>query len=46
VRRGQGRRNVPALRNAGRGRDGAQDTDPITMPDRRAPREPAQTKLF
>jgi DNA repair photolyase len=40
VRRGQGRRSVPALRSPGR------DADPIAMPERRPPREPAQTKLF
>jgi DNA repair photolyase len=40
VRRGQGRRSVPALRSP------ARDTDPITMPARRPPRAPAQTKLF
>jgi DNA repair photolyase len=40
VRRGQGRRSVPALRSP------ARDTDPITMPERRPPRAPAQTKLF
>ena len=40
LRRGPGRRSVPALRNPGR------DTDPITMPAARPPRQPAQTKLF
>jgi DNA repair photolyase len=41
VRRGgRGRRRVPALRSASR------DEDPITMPERRPPRAPAQTKLF
>ena len=40
LRRGRGRRNVPVLRNPGR------DADPITMPERRPPRQPAQTKLF
>jgi DNA repair photolyase len=46
VRRGRGRRSVSALRSPGRDRDGEQDTDPITMPARRPPRAPAQTKLF
>ena len=40
IRRGPGRRNLPVLRNPGR------DADPITMPERRPPPEPAQTKLF
>jgi DNA repair photolyase len=40
LRRGPGRRSVPGLRSPGR------DADPITMPERRPPREPAQTKLF
>ena len=40
IRRGPGRRSVPVLRNPGR------DADPITMPERRPPPEPAQTKLF
>jgi DNA repair photolyase len=40
LRRGPGRRSLPALRNPGR------DADPITMPARRPPPEPAQTKLF
>jgi DNA repair photolyase len=39
VRRGRGRRNIPALRSPGR-------DDPITMPERRPPRQPTQTKLF
>ena len=46
VRRGPGRRNVRVLRNPGRDPEGAQDSDPITMPERRPPRQPAQTKLF
>ena len=40
LRRGPGRRAVPGLRSTGRG------ADPITMPERRPPPEPAQTKLF
>jgi DNA repair photolyase/intein/homing endonuclease len=40
VRRGQGRRSLPALRSAG------SDADPIAVPERRPPPEPAQTKLF
>ena len=40
LRRGPGRRSVPALRSPGR------DSDPITVPAARPPREPAQTKLF
>jgi DNA repair photolyase len=40
LRRGPGRRSVPGLRSPGRERG------PITMPERRPPREPAQTKLF
>jgi DNA repair photolyase len=46
VRRGRGRRSVPGLRSPGRDREAVQDTDPITMPARRPPRAPAQTKLF
>ena len=46
LRRGPGRRSVPALRDPGRDRNGAPSQDPITMPERRPPREPAQTKLF
>jgi DNA repair photolyase len=38
LRRGPGRRSVPGLRSPGR--------DPITMPEPRPAREPAQTKLF
>jgi DNA repair photolyase len=40
LRRGPGHRNLPVLRNPGR------DADPITMPERRPPPKPAQTKLF
>ena len=40
LRQGRARRNGPVLRNPGR------DADPITMPERRPPRAPAQTKLF
>jgi DNA repair photolyase len=40
VRRGRPGRSTPSTRNAG------PDRDPITMPARRPPREPAQTKLF
>jgi len=40
LRRGPGRRSVPAFGSPGR------DADPITMPERRPPPEPAQTKLF
>jgi DNA repair photolyase len=40
LRRGPGRRSVPGLRSPGRGRD------PITVPERRPPPEPDQTKLF
>ena len=40
LRRGPGRRSGPVLRNPGR------DADPITMPERRPPSKPAQTKLF
>jgi DNA repair photolyase len=43
MRRGPGRRSVPAFRSA---REYGHGTDPITMPERRPPREPAQTKLF
>jgi DNA repair photolyase len=46
VRRGPGRRNARVLRNPGRDPEGEQDADPITMPERRPPRPPAQTKLF
>jgi DNA repair photolyase len=46
VRRGPGRRSVPGLRSPGRDRDGSPEHDPITLPARRLPREPAQTKLF
>jgi DNA repair photolyase len=41
LRRGPGRRDARVLRNPGR-----DDSDPITMPERRPPRPPAQTKLF
>jgi DNA repair photolyase len=44
MRRGPGRRSVPSFRSAGR--DDGQGTDPITMPERRPPPEPAQTSLF
>jgi DNA repair photolyase len=40
LRRGPARRSTPVLRNP------ARDTDPITRPERRPPRAPAQTKLF
>ena len=46
MRRGTGRRSVPGLRSSGREHEGGRGTDPITMPARRPPREPAQTKLF
>jgi hypothetical protein len=46
LRRGPARRSGPALRDPGRDRDGAPSQDPITMPGRRPPPEPAQTKLF
>jgi DNA repair photolyase len=46
LRRGPGRRSARVLRDPARGREDDQDTDPITMPERRPPREPAQTKLF
>jgi DNA repair photolyase len=46
VRRGQGRRSVPTLRSPGGEREDAERTDPITMPERRPPRAPAQTTLF
>ncbi|HEV7847010.1 MAG TPA: radical SAM protein [Thermoleophilaceae bacterium] len=48
LRRGPGRRSVPGLRSPGRdrGRARGSDTDPVTMPAARPPREPAQTKLF
>ena len=46
LRRGAGRRSSRVLRNPARDPEGAQDADPITMPERRPPREPAQTKLF
>jgi DNA repair photolyase len=39
LRRGPGRRSLPALRDANR-------RDPVTVPEPRPPREPAQTKLF
>ena len=40
LRRRPGRRGVPGLRSPGPGKD------PITLPEPRPPREPAQTKLF
>lgn len=40
TRRGRRGPSIPAMR------DTARDRDPITMPERRPPREPAQTKLF
>jgi DNA repair photolyase len=46
LRRGPGRRSVPGLRSPGRDRDSAREDDPVTMPERRPPPEPAQTKLF
>jgi DNA repair photolyase len=48
LRSGRGRRSLPALRDPdGRSNRGPYErTDPITMPDARPPREPAQTKLF
>jgi DNA repair photolyase len=42
LRRGPGRRSVPGLRSPGRDRE----ADPLTMPERRPPPAPAQTKLF
>jgi len=46
LRRGPGRRSVPGLRSPGRGSELAREHDPITMPERRPPPEPAQTTLF
>jgi hypothetical protein len=46
LRRGPARRSGPVLRNPGRDRNGAREHDPITMPERRPPPEPKQTKLF
>ena len=46
VRRGRGRRSVSGVRSPGRDSGRASEHDPITMPEPRPPREPAQTKLF
>jgi len=46
LRRGPGRRSVPALRSPGRESEPTREHDPIAMPERRPPREPAQTRLF
>jgi hypothetical protein len=37
---------MPGLRSPGRDRGRAEERDPITMPERRPPPEPKQTKLF
>jgi DNA repair photolyase len=46
TRRAQTGRNIPAMRSRDAERGGPAEHDPITMPARREPREPAQTKLF
>jgi DNA repair photolyase len=46
LRRGPGRRSVPGLRSPGRESERAGEREPLTMPERRPPREPAQTRLF